>query len=123
MSWSLHDPVTTATYVLPIGPSAVDNLDRQRSPLYAEVPAAGAVVLLAPPTPPTLSFTGTLIDQSEYVQLTAWAAKDYPVQIIDDRTVTTNVLITDWTPVRVWKAYFPWYHTWTLRVLVLDATA
>lgn len=123
MTWSLVDPVTADTYVLAIGPSEEQTLDRQRAPLYADAPAAGPVVMLAPPTPPLLTLTGTLIDEDEYLALTMWAAKDYPVQLVDDRSVTTNVLITTWTPVRVWKAYFPWYHTWTLTVLVLDAAA
>lgn len=64
-------------------------------------------------SPPTLEFSGTIIEQEHLEALEYWYDRRVLLELTDDLGRTFQGIFTSFTPTRERRAYNPWYHKWS----------
>lgn len=118
--WQFTDTVTSDSYTFEINPKEGGSPAYQRN-LQSQRTTSGALLIMeGTQQPQTLQFNGTILTQSHYEAFDSWSRNRHILQLTDDLGRSFNVLITDWSPSRVYSAHFPWKHTYTMTAQVVD---
>lgn len=97
--WVFTDPVTSATYTLPINPNSMTSPFRKTSKQTLPAsPVDGRVRVLSTPQPVDWQFGGVIRAQAHYDALLEWVTKPNPVTITDHLGRTFTVLLTSFEP-------------------------
>lgn len=121
--WTFNDPTNGDTYSFSVNPSEED-------PVYAKglqfeaLTAPGALPLLfeGQDTPTTFVVKGTILSEAQYTALLYWFQKRHPFQLTDDLGRVRWIYLTNFSPVRVRSALYPWKHTYSLTGYTLGET-
>lgn len=106
----------------------ITNPDSGGSPTLAKtftpfptVVAGGNVILFEGANKPTvIDFSGFLDDQSQLSMFETWANKLHQVQLTDDLGRNYMVVITSFTPQRIWRGRRFWRHTYSVKATIID---
>lgn len=121
LRWQMHDPVLNVTQTFSMNP------DKGGSPAYRKSFSSESTVgpngstLLYEGAPPiqTISFSGTILSDAQYIQFKNWFKKPYPLVLKDDLNREFTIVIAEFIPERVRSATLPYKHTYTLSYYVI----
>lgn len=97
--WILTDPVTLATWTMPINPDQMTSPHPRKDLTHTRGAGdADAVSMKAPAQPVDWSWSGVIRSQAHYDVLLVWARKTYPIKVTDHLGRTWLVVIKKFTP-------------------------
>lgn len=120
--WSFFDPNTDTTYDFEVNPNAGGSPGRSRKMIYTPTAAADGKTLAfeGRADPRTFDFSGVILHQSQYEAIDSWAEIRNQIKITDDLAREFWVVFESWVPKRERARHFPWKHSYTAKVTILD---
>lgn len=122
-SWTLYDPATLETWVMPINP------DEMTSPYHVkQIRTAYGIKsgldrlrgFMTPPQPKEWQWSGVIRTQAHYEAYEEWAAKGGEIHVTDHLGRTWEVFIQAFEPEeRKPTANVPWRYRYTVRCLLM----
>jgi hypothetical protein len=121
MKWELYDPQIDEYYTFLINPLSW-NLNPTVKNMSYQAAAHGRrrVAFQGRMQSKTMSFSGTILEESEYVALQAWADKRSQVRLTDDLGRISWIYITKFSPQRQLHPNNPFYFTYSVEATILD---
>lgn len=122
VKWTFYDPVIPETYVFAVNPSEGGTPTYQKTIQFQNTSGPDGKVLIfeGRDEPKTLQFTGTILEESQYVALLGWFEKRRQILVTDDLGRQTWVYIRSFEATRQRAIHYPWKHTYTVSAVVLD---
>lgn len=120
--WTFYDPTVPETYTFPINPNdgGTPGIAKNITTEVTAAPDGSAIIFEGRPSPQTVTFDGTILDQSHLENLITWFSKEHQVRLTDDLGRQYWVYLTSFTPKRVRAATRPWKHTYSAEATILD---
>jgi hypothetical protein len=119
--WSLSDFSTGAeeTYLFPINPNTFTPPGKKAGITWQRTTAPNGQVLVwqGINDPGEGSMSGAVNDAVFYAELNEWAAKWYPVFLVDDRSNSWEILITEVSWTRKNRHIYPDSYDYTIKFL------
>lgn len=122
--WTFHDPAgKLADYTFAINPTG-DSPVYQKTMQFTTTTAPGGNTVLfeGADQVPVFSVTGTILTETQYQAFTNYFHLRHQFLLTDDLGRQRYIYITEFQPVRVQSAIYPWKHTYTLSGYVLSET-
>lgn len=125
VAWILEDLVTSETYSWEINPKDL-TLPRRKSMSYMATAAPGGRVVAyeGRDEPRKMSYSGTILTEEQYDNLTSWFEKRNLLKLTDDLGREYGVYVTSFEVQRSFhSAQFPWRHNYSGEMLLIDWAA
>lgn len=124
VKWTFHDPLATlADYTFAINPIGDSPVYQKNMTFQALVtPTALPLFFEGQDNPTTFSVTGTLLTLGQYEAMLNYYNLRHQFLCTDDTGRQRYIYLTEWQPVRVNNAIYPYKHTYTLSGYVLSET-
>ena len=126
VSWEFYDPAGNdgagETYYWVINPSGGGYPSRSKGIAYnvTAAPDGQTVAFEGREAPMSLSFTGTILYESQFNTMTDWFNKRNQIRLTDDLGRQFWIYIKTFNAERVRAASHPWKHSYTMEAIVLD---
>ena len=121
--WVLHDPVTNASWTMPINPDSMDRSAPSRSMTnHRSVRTDRRVrTFVGAPGERNWSWGGVIRTKAHYDALLEWAEKRYAVEVTDHLGLTFRVYIDSFEPTdRRPNIHTPWRLRYTMTAKILE---
>lgn len=120
--WTFYDPTGPTTYNFPINPNEGGSPELRKTISYQNTSAPDGKVLVfeGRDSPPTMSFSGTLLTEAQYEAFETWFQKRRQIKITDDLDREYWIYITSYAPKRVRARNYPWKHTYQIEATIID---
>ncbi len=120
VKWELFDGSNTYTFL--INPNEGGSPARKKSITYKNTaaPDGKTLVFEGRDEPGTMSFSGILLEQSQYEAFEEWFDKRMQVRITDDLGRQYWIYIESFEPKRVRARSYPWKHSFSISATILD---
>lgn len=120
--WVLTDATNSSSYQLHVNPNAGGTPSLTKSITYeaSAAPDGATLAFEGRDSPRKIEVSGVILEQAHLEALELWAAKRHPVTLTDDLARVFDVYIESFEPTRVRKGNNPWYHTYSLKMLVVS---
>lgn len=126
-AWTLFDPATSETWVMPINPDAMTSPHPRKDFKHASGVRNGLDrirSMMTPPTPTEWSWEGVIRTEAHYNSLLAWAQKTDVVHVTDHLGRTWQIVMKKFTPTdRKPMANVPWRMRYQMTVINLGGVA
>ena len=122
VAWVLEDLVTNETYSWEINPKDL-TLPRRKSLSYVATAAPGGRVVAyeGRDEPRKMTYSGTILTEEQYDNLTTWFEKRNLLKLTDDLGREYGVYITSFEIQRSFhSAQYPWRHNYSGEMLLID---
>lgn len=120
--WVLDDPVTLASYTVPVNPNRGGTPSFQKNFNFSNTSGPNGSVLAFEGRDELrrMSVSGTILEQAHLETLQTWAEKRYQLQLTDDLGRTFDIYITGFDATRIRARSHPWKHEYTLNYIIVD---
>lgn len=122
IAWNFYDPSTSDSYDWVINPNEADSPQYTKN-IYqtsSSGPDGNTILMEGKDEVKTMSFSGIVLTEAQYNEMITWFTKRNQIQITDDLGRTFDIYIRSFQPKRVRSNNYPWRHTYTVEVIVLD---
>jgi len=122
IAWEFYDPVEDETYEWEINPNDGGYPSRNKSIAYEATAAPNGQTLAfeGRESPATISFSGTILTESQFNTINTWYEKSNQIRLTDDLGREFWIYIRSFSPTRVRSINYPWRHTYSIEAIVLD---
>lgn len=120
--WRFDDPTNGDFYLWEINASEGGSPPYQKNVVVSEPSAQDGhtIIMEGADQAQQLDLKGTILSQAQYDAMILWFTKRHAVQLTDDLGRVSRVYFTDFTPVRQRAVQYPWKHSWTAKMTVLN---
>lgn len=122
--WTFTDVshATPTPYVFEVNPSADGAPAYKKNLQYVNTTAPGGKVLIfeGQDQAPTITFTGTILSQTQHDSFVSWFNTRRQIQLTDDLGNTWMIYISEYTPKRERSFQYPWKRSYTVVATILD---
>ncbi len=120
--WTINDPVTAVTETFEINPSAGGTPQRRKTFTEESTLAPGGAALLFEGRRPLLTATvsGTILSATQLAQFESWFEKANPLTLTDDLGRVFSIVISAFSPERVYSSSNVYRHSFTLNYFILS---
>jgi hypothetical protein len=121
MKWELYDPQTGESYSFLINPLSW-NLNPLVKNMTNQPASHGSrqISFQGRNQPQTMTFSGTILEESEYSALQRWANKRNQVKLTDDLGRIMWIYIMRFSPQRQLSPNNPFYFSYSIEATILD---
>lgn len=121
IGWRFVDLNTGVSYAFEISPSQED-MTYSKNVVWANRhgPNDRTLIYEGQDKPRELSISGSILSQEQYETMMEWFDTRDRVYVIDDLGRNFLVYIREFSPVRERKFSHSWYHTYTMRAVILS---
>lgn len=125
VKWNFTDLSTSDTQDFEINPNEGGEVELAKNITTQGTVAPGGKTVLfeGAPVVPTISFSGTILTQSQFDMFNGWFFVNHQLQLTNDLGQVLNIYITKFTPKRVRAANVPWKMTYTVEAIIVDWTS
>jgi hypothetical protein len=120
MPWQIYDSVTTISYSFDIDPDSFTIKSQQKAINTTATSAGQRQLSEGRSVPPVLSWSGTIMTESDLNKWREIASIRHQVRLTDDLGKIYWIYITSFRPNRQLKRYVPWFHTYSVEATILD---
>jgi hypothetical protein len=122
VKWTFTDPVLSETYTFDVNPNAggTPPLEKSIQYLNTSAPDGKTLAFEGRSTAQTSSFSGTILEESQYTVFEDWYRKRNQIYMTDDLGRSYTIYITKFEAQRVRARSHPWKHTYTVTYFILD---
>jgi hypothetical protein len=122
VAWEFYDPVGNETYNWEINPNDGGYPSRSKNISYEATAAPNGQTLAfeGRESPASLSFSGTILTESQFNTLNDWYLKRNQIRLTDDLGREFWIYIKSFNPTRVRSINYPWRHNYSIEAIVLD---
>lgn len=120
--WKFDDPITLETWIWEVNPNEGGTPTYKKQMTYTQTtaPDGKTLVFEGADEPQTLTFSGTLLSQSQLDTLVTWYKKRHQIKLTDDLGREFWIYITGFAPKRIRNASQPWKHTYEINATIVD---
>jgi hypothetical protein len=120
--WRFSDPLTLETYEFEINPKEGGSPQYKKHINYqnTSAPNGKTLVFEGRDEPQVMTFTGTILTQTQYDAMVTWFNKRHQIQITDDLQRTFTIYIMTFEPKRERAFHYPYKHSFVCNYIVLD---
>lgn len=121
VAWRFFDGVDT--YLLPVNPQTASMPSMKRSITQKATTAGIQVLYEGLPDVKTMTFSGVIMNETQWDLLRLWVRKRKQIQITDDLGAANWVYITSFRPSRNKNNTYEWLMDYTAEATVVDRGA
>lgn len=120
--WSLKDPEDSSVYTFAVSPNEGGTPKRSKTITEQATAAPGGPTMLfeGADQPPTIEFSGTLLDQAQHDAFLTFWGKRRQVQLKDDLGRETWIYIVSLSVTRKRAAHRSWKHVYKIAGVLLS---
>lgn len=120
--WTFTDTVVPISYTFEINPvdGGIPVFKKNVSTQNTLAPGGKVLLFEGQDQPQTVTWTGTLLTQTQYEAFVTWFQKRHQILVTDDRGVQMWVYITDFAPKRERAIHHQYKMSYTITAIVLD---
>lgn len=122
MKWNFYDPIASESYTFPVNPNQGGTPGRSKKldSQSTAAPDGKTLIWEGRDSPKTIEVQGVVLTQDELEAFDAWFEKRHQIRLTDDLGRVFWVYITDFKATRNNKAHYPWHHSYTMAMSILD---
>lgn len=122
VKWRFDDLTNSTFVVFDINPNAGGSPQLQKTITTQSTVAPGGKTLIfqGADAVPQITFSGTILTQTQYDLYVTWFNKSHQLKLTDDLGRVTMIMITQFQPQRVYQASRPYYHTFTVTAMIVN---
>lgn len=122
VKWEFLDPTDSSTGQFEINPSEGGSPPYSKNMTGQSTVAAGGktIIFEGAFNVPEISFSGTILSESQYGDMVHWFNLKHPIQVTDDLGRVFQIYITKFEPKRVRAQSYPWKHTYSCTAILMD---
>ena len=122
--WTFEDPqaATPTVYEFEMNPDAGGTPQYAKNTTYmvTAAPDGNAIIFEGRDTIREISISGTILTQTHLNSLKEWYDKRHQIYMTDDLSRQFTVYILSFETERERSALYPWKHSYTMRLAILD---
>lgn len=121
VKWTFTDPTDSSVYTFAINPNDGGSPQYKKRVVQVNTtaPNGNVVVYEGADEPLSGSFSGVILDLTQYQAMVTWFSKRYPIMVEDDLGREQTIYITEFTPKRERARSHPYKHSYTVSYVVL----
>lgn len=121
MEWELYDPQSGEIYEFLINPSSFNTNAVSKNVSFQPTAHGGrSIAFQGRNQVQTISLSGTILEESEYLALQRFANKRSQIRLTDDLDRVMWIYITSFAPTRQLHPNHPFYFSYSLQATILD---